>query len=140
VERLTDRIEQAGRALATLETLARIPAPSPVERDAAILRFVYAFDTVIKATRLFLKNREGLDAGSPKAVFRAGLTVGLVSIEEAETGLRMTDDRNLTVHTYNEALAVALFARIGDHAVLLRRLLGAVAGQEAAPEVKAKGS
>jgi hypothetical protein len=28
----------------------------------------------------------------------------------------MVDDRNLSVHTYNEALAEAIFSRLGGHA------------------------
>lgn len=35
----------------------------------------------------------------------------------------MLQDRNLTVHTYNEALARALFARLQDYAVLMDRWL-----------------
>ena len=32
---------------------------------------------------------------------------------ETERALAMVDDRNLTVHTYNEELAQAIYARLG---------------------------
>ncbi|WP_245606076.1 nucleotidyltransferase substrate binding protein [Thermus amyloliquefaciens] len=38
--------------------------------------------------------------------------------------LTMADDRNLTVHTYNEALAQAIFARLGGYAQLMGKVLG----------------
>jgi len=38
----------------------------------------------------------------------------------------MVDDRNLTVHTYNEELARAIYARLRRHERLLSAWLGAV--------------
>ncbi len=46
--------------------------------------------------------------------------------EQPETGLGMVDDRNLTAHTYNEALARQTFGRLGEHAALLEARLGAM--------------
>lgn len=37
--------------------------------------------------------------------------------------LAMADDRHLTVHTYNEAWAQALFTRLGGHAQLMGKVL-----------------
>ena len=39
----------------------------------------------------------------------------------------MADDRNLTVHTYNEALANAIFARLPQHAAALEGWVKAMA-------------
>jgi uncharacterized protein YutE (UPF0331/DUF86 family) len=69
---------------------------------------------------------EGIDAGSPKACMRASRDVGLLDDAMTERALRMADDRNLTVHMYNEALAAAVYARLSDHAETLRSWLGAV--------------
>ena len=70
---------------------------------------------------------EGLAVGSPKSAVRASLQVGLLDEESARHALDLVDDRNETSHTYNEALAVAIFARIPGHALLLRAWLDAVA-------------
>ena len=46
-------------------------------------------------------------------------------LDEAETmrALTMVDDRNDTVHTYNEALALDIAARLSGHATLLHAWL-----------------
>jgi hypothetical protein len=46
----------------------------------------------------------------------------LLSEEEAERCLAMADDRNLTSHTYIEAVAKAIFGRLSDHRELMRPL------------------
>ncbi|RTG91826.1 HI0074 family nucleotidyltransferase substrate-binding subunit [Thermus scotoductus] len=122
--RVLERLAVAQRALRTLEEVAYREAPSPLERDAAIQRFEYTFEAFWKALQAFLKEREGLEAASPKRVFRLAYEVGLMAEEEARLALAMADDRNLTVHTYNEALAQAIFARLGSYARLMGEVLG----------------
>ena len=122
--RVLERLAVAKRALETLEELAYREAPGPLERDAAIQRFEYTFEAFWKAIQAFLKEREGLEAPSPKRAFRLAHEVGLMEEEEARLALRMTDDRNLTVHTYNEALAQAIFTRLGGYARLMGQVLG----------------
>jgi hypothetical protein len=38
--------------------------------------------------------------------------VGLLTDEQAVLGLEMVDDRNLTVHTYNEAVAEGIYRNL----------------------------
>lgn len=127
MERLRERIAVARRALGTLEELLARPSPSTVERDAAIQRFEYSFEAAWKAVQRYLEVGEGLAIGSPKGVVRASLQVGLLDEQSARRALDMADDRNETSHAYNEALAVAIYARIPAHALLLRAWLEAVA-------------
>ncbi|MCH9050697.1 MAG: nucleotidyltransferase substrate binding protein [Proteobacteria bacterium] len=119
MDRLRQRLKLAARALATLQELAGLERPSAVERDAALQRFEYTFEAVWKASQRYLLLREGMDLGSPKACIRAARDVELFSDAETERALAMADDRNLTVHTYNEALANAIFARLPQHAAAL---------------------
>ena len=44
-------------------------------------------------------------------------------VDDAAAALLMVDDRNLTVHTYNEDLAHEIAARLPEHAALLRTWL-----------------
>ena len=44
---------------------------------------------------------------------RAARDAGMLDDGETERALAMVDDRNLTVHTYNEELAQAIYARLG---------------------------
>ncbi len=100
--------------------------PEVRDRDAAIKRFDYSFDIVWKTARHFLLAIEGIDQHSPKTVIRAARVADLLGNEEAMAALAMTDDRNLTVHTYNEDLAREIFGRLDAHAAILKSWLGAM--------------
>jgi nucleotidyltransferase substrate binding protein (TIGR01987 family) len=118
--RLQERVALAEKALATLEEVMTIMTPTAIERDAAIQRFEYTFEAVWKAAKQMLLDIEGIDAGSPKSVIRACREIGLFDDSTAVLALEMADDRNLTVHTYDEALAANIFNRLKQHVVLLR--------------------
>jgi len=120
VDRLKQRCQTAQRALALLEELAKRPHLSPLERDAAIQRFEYTFESVWKAVQPYLREVEGLVVGSPKRAARASLQSQLLNEEETRNALTMVDDRNQTVHTYNEELAEQLAGRLPQHAVHFR--------------------
>lgn len=114
-----ERIEAARKALAAFQEVMRIEKPSLIERDAAIQRFEFTFEAVWKAAKDVLLEREGIDAASPKGVIRSCREIGILSEEQAATALEMADDRNLTVHTYNEKLAVEIYGRLGKYKDLL---------------------
>ncbi|EHL07701.1 nucleotidyltransferase substrate-binding family protein [Desulfitobacterium hafniense DP7] len=120
MERLIERIKIADLALSRLEEILLYENPSSVERDAAIQRFEFSFEAVWKVAKAYLYTVEGIDIGSPKGVIRSCRELGVFDDDSATQALVMTDDRNLTVHTYNEALAVEIHKRIKPHAVLIR--------------------
>jgi nucleotidyltransferase substrate binding protein (TIGR01987 family) len=111
--------ETATRALGTLEEILKEPV-NPIVRNASIQRFEYTFETVWKLLKNFLLERQGIDCGAPKGCFREALKVGLLTREQTEQGLQMTDDRNLTSHTYIESIAVHVLSRLPAHAALMR--------------------
>lgn len=126
MERLSERLVEARRALASFEELARRRERSTIERDAAIMRFAYTFEAVWKTAQLYLYEREGLEVGSPKQSIRASRRVGLLTDDQAESALSMADDRNLVVHVYRGAVASDLETRLHLHAVTLAAWLGAM--------------
>lgn len=126
MERLKERLATARRALETLEELVSLPAPSRVERDAAIQRFEYTFEAGRRAAQRYPLVIEGVTVGSPKGCVRASREVGLFSDEQAIVALEMVDDRNLTVHTYNEAVAQRIQRNLPRYADLLGRWLSAM--------------
>lgn len=67
-----------------------------------------------------------MSVGSPKACVRAFREVGLLSDEQAVIGLEMVDDRNLTVHTYNDAVAERIYRNLPRYADLLAHWLTAM--------------
>lgn len=126
MDRLNQRLTVAEAAVTSLENIVARAAASPVERDAAILRFQYSFESVWKAAQHRLRETEGLEAGSPKQAIRGCLDAGILNAVQTQRALDMADDRNLTVHTYNEPLAVALVTRLAGHAELLRQWLNSL--------------
>lgn len=127
MDRLSQRINTASRALETLSELADINEPSPVERDAALQRFEYTVEATWKAAQHYLQDVEGIETASPKGVIRHLRETGLLTDDETVLALEMIDDRNLTSHTYNEALAKAIFSRIPGYTALLSKWIGAMA-------------
>ena len=57
---------------------------------------------------------------SPKGVIRSCRELE----QEATLALVMADDRNLTVHTYNESLAAQIYSRIKGYSFLMQDWLG----------------
>ena len=100
MERLRKKVTSARRALKTLQELLASDSSSNVERDAAIQRFEYTFEAVWKAGRLFLREVEGLEIGSPKGVIRGFFQVGLLTENQTALALSMVDDRKTLLPTH----------------------------------------
>src|SRR5699024_9361964 len=114
MERLFERLHLANNALNRFGELAEIEKPSTIERDAALQRFEFSLEACWRAGKQFLIDVEGLDIGSPKGVVRSTREVGIFSEEETILALHMIDDRNRTVHTYNEKLAMEIFRNLAQ--------------------------
>jgi len=128
MDRLRERLNLASRALDRLAEVSHLAAPLDLERDAAIQRFEYTFEAVWKATQRYLHLIEGVRVGSPKACLRAAADAGLLEADATERALAMVDYRNLTVHTYNEEVARAIYERLEGHTRLLDLLLSSMKG------------
>ena len=119
MEKLTLRLAASERALLTLEAILNEPF-SVIVRDAAIQRFEYTFESVWKLVKQHLYEIEGIVCNSPKGCWRELLAVGMANEAEVAALLAMTDDRNLTSHTYVEALAEAIYQKLPVYGRLLR--------------------
>lgn len=120
------RFAQARQSLQTLFEVLAMPV-SAIVRDAAIQRFEYSVETTWKYAQAALLAAEQLDVASPRGVVRACFErkiVGETAVRELFAAL---DDRNMTVHTYNEELAQAIYDRLQSHAFQLRAWQDAVA-------------
>ena len=126
MDRLSQRIQMARRVLATLQELTPITSPTLVERDAAIQRFEYSTEACWKAAQSVLSIQFGLELASPKSVIRACAQNTLLTEADARLAMNLVDDRNLTSHTYNEALAQAIWSRLPTHLSVLQRWMGAL--------------
>ena len=122
MEKLSERLTAGRRAVATLDEILQMPT-SVIIRDASIQRFEYTFESLWKLLKAYLAEYEGIVCNSPKQCFREALKVGLLSVQEAETCLIMTDDRNLTSHTYIEAIAEAIYGKLPSYLGVVNSLL-----------------
>jgi nucleotidyltransferase substrate binding protein (TIGR01987 family) len=126
MDRLTQRLQMARRALTTLQELTPIESPTLIERDAAIQRFEYSTEACWKAAQSALSIEFGLELASPKSVIRASAQNALLTEADARLAMDLVDDRNLTSHTYNEALAKAIWSRLPTHLAVLQRWMDAL--------------
>jgi nucleotidyltransferase substrate binding protein (TIGR01987 family) len=125
MEKLSDRLASCRRAIATLDEILQTPA-NVIVRDASIQRFEYSFESLWKLLKAYLDQQEGIVCNSPKACFREALKVGLLSAADVEACLVMTDDRNLTSHTYIEAVAEAIYSKLPMYRDIMERLLAGI--------------
>jgi nucleotidyltransferase substrate binding protein (TIGR01987 family) len=125
VDRVKERIAVARQALATLVEILAEPK-NRIVRDASIQRFEYSFEAVWKAIKIYLRQAESIELASPKSVIRASLRLGLLSEEQTRAALQMAEDRNLTVHMYQEELAEKTFSRLSGYAALMDAWLIAI--------------
>ncbi|MFN3490596.1 MAG: HI0074 family nucleotidyltransferase substrate-binding subunit [Anaerolineales bacterium] len=127
MERVRERVEIARKALSTLRELTdKSDELSLVERDAAIQRFEYTFETAWKAAQLFLAEIEGVSVNSPKSVVRASWQSELFDETISKLALQMCDVRNMTVHTYNEKIAMTIYHQLKDYVKIFEMWLSAI--------------
>jgi nucleotidyltransferase substrate binding protein (TIGR01987 family) len=131
VERLTERLLTATRAVGTLGEIAG-RVETTIERDAAIKRFEYSFEAVWHLAQQWLRD-EGVLVGSPAATIRACVDVDVLTPADGALALAMLKDRNAAVHVYLEPLAAAIAARVPDHHATLERWLAALSARIGAP-------
>ena len=125
MERFEERRINASKSLEALQEVLD-ERFTKIVRDATIQRFEFTVESVWKFAQLYLREREGIDIASPKGVFRSCFQVQVMSEEHCKTALEMIDDRNLTVHTYNEALAEKIFKRIPEYHSLMKTLFASI--------------
>ncbi len=121
METLNRKLSQFENALNTLISILKEPK-TEIVRDATIQRFEYTFEIFWKFLREYCRFHEGILLNSPKSVFRQIQAINLTSEEETIQCLKMTDDRNLSTHLYNEKLADELFSKISDYANLIQTI------------------
>ncbi len=81
-------------------------------RDSAIKRFEFTVELAWKCVQKFLREQE-IICRSPKECLKEAFKFGL--IEDDPRWLEMFEDRNLTVHTYNETTAEEVYERLSNY-------------------------
>lgn len=107
------------RALLRLDEGLRQPE-SALIRDACIQRFEFCFELAWKSIQQLLRE-QGQQCSSPKGCLRQAFKQGW--IEDEAGWIAILADRNLTSHTYDEALAKAVYDRLKGYLPMFKGLL-----------------
>jgi nucleotidyltransferase substrate binding protein (TIGR01987 family) len=118
VER-TEAVNVFEQALRRLQEVLNEPE-SALVRDAAIKRFEFTFELAWKAVQRHMRE-QGILCHSPKGCFREAFSCGMVA--DSPLWTRMIEDRNRTVHTYDEDTAIAIYRNLKEYEPLFRELL-----------------
>lgn len=110
---------QLNNALKRLEEVANMPISShKVEIEATIHCFEFTIELFWKALKKKLLDDYGVDVQGPKPVLQQAYAMKLINNEKK--WLDMMTDRNLTSHTYKEALANQIYHNIKTYVPFLR--------------------
>jgi hypothetical protein len=120
VDELARRLADAGAALATLDEAIAIARRSRIERDGAVLRLVYTFETIWQACQQLLADREKVVTGTANQTIRAAHRLGWLSDAKTEAIAEILDHRNLVAHSYRDEIGNEIEARLVAHAAVLR--------------------
>lgn len=107
--RWKQRFTHYAKAFALLEQSVAIENPSEVERAGLIQFFEMTFELAWKVLKDYLEE-EGFQVASPREAVKLAFQSGL--IRDGHAWLEALKDRNLTVHTYEEKIAVEVESRI----------------------------
>ncbi len=88
-------------------------------RDSAIKRFEFTIELAWKCAQKFLRDQE-IICRSPKECLKEAFKFGLV--EDDPRWIEALEDRNLTVHTYDEATADDVYSRLPNYLVIFNLL------------------
>lgn len=114
------------RALSRFEEVLK-EEKTDIVRDSAIKRFEIVFDLAWKTVKAFLEDHHNTTCTSPKPCFREAFRVGL--IEYDEKWIELASDRNYTAHTYNEALAEKIHAKLPEALTAFQKIAAALEKQ-----------
>ena len=104
-ERFEERRGEFLKAVMRLREACEQPDNSFI-RDSVIQRFEFTWELAWKLMKLWLEHL-GINANNPRDVFKEALQAGLLSDGNAWSELQKK--RNLTTHTYDEALAATVY-------------------------------
>lgn len=115
-----EALRELGRALDRLaEALARDAAADSLVLDATIQRFEFCVELIWKTLKKLLE-AEGQTARTPRESLQQAYVAEW--LDDEQLWLAMMKDRNLTSHTYREALAGEIYGRVHHYYPAMRAL------------------
>ncbi len=107
--RYIQRFENFEKSFLLLTSALDIHSPSIVEKAGVIQFFETTFELSWKLMKDYLTYL-GYDVNSPREAIKKSFSIAL--LDDGEKWLNALVDRNLTVHTYDESIASAVYLSI----------------------------
>jgi len=107
--RWQQRLQNFSRANRLLQESLTVHQPSVLERAGIIQFYEMAFELAWKTLKDYLQE-QGFEVSSPRQAIKQGFQSGV--IEDGHRWIKALEDRNLTVHTYDEEKAKSVEADI----------------------------
>jgi nucleotidyltransferase substrate binding protein (TIGR01987 family) len=108
-------------ALDRLKESLQLPIDHSIIIDGVIQRFEFTYELAWKWMKQYLEFNGVFEAKSPRDVIKHSFVVGIIL--DGDAYIEMMKDRNTSAHTYDEAMAQALYLRIqSNHYPLLQML------------------
>lgn len=118
--RWQQRFQNFEKAYLQLQSTLNIQSPSEAERAGLIQFFELAFELAWKTLKDYLES-EGTRVNTPRETIKQAFQFSI--IQDGHTWMQALDDRNLTTHTYEEAMALKVEKLIRDkYAHILKEL------------------
>lgn len=118
--RWKQRFQNFEKVFSQLESSLKIKNPSEVERAGLIQFFELSFELAWKTLKDYLES-QGLITQSPRETLKQAFQANL--IQEGHGWLEALDNRNLTTHIYDEAIAQKVESLIRERYLLLLKTL-----------------
>jgi len=126
MDKLSAQIKQLTRAITRFDEVLQLPLDEMgTVRDSAIQRFEFCVDLSWKTLKTILLTKHGIECASPKSCLREAFSVGLIT-DDDPFWLQMIELRNLSAHTYDEAVAEQLYAELPNALVHFKTLLASL--------------
>jgi nucleotidyltransferase substrate binding protein (TIGR01987 family) len=109
--RWKQRFQNFEKAFLLLEKNISIESPTEIERAGIIQFFEMAFELAWKLMKDYLES-QGFIIKSPREAIKLAFQTDLV--EDGQVWLDALEDRNLTVHTYDEETALEVINKIKE--------------------------
>ncbi|MBP7463999.1 MAG: nucleotidyltransferase substrate binding protein [Bacteroidales bacterium] len=126
--RWTQRFDNYKKAFLQLEKYVRADTLNELEKQGVIKAFEYTFELGWKTLQDLLKEKGYQDIVGPKPVIEQSFQDGYIT--DGNSWLRMQKSRNLTSHTYDEAMAEQIVNNIRNEYYLQFKMLTEVFDSE----------
>lgn len=114
-------LEQLSHALERFRESLNYPPDQPLIIDASIQRFEFCVELTWKTLKKALAS-EGVEANTPRECLQQAYVAHW--LDDETLWLSMLKDRNLTSHTYKEALALEIFSHLPNYLTAMTALHG----------------